>query len=285
VLIPLVLAFALVSPDIDSPPKYKAWVENHEVWMETSAGPRRVVYDALAADPVAASPSGDRIVYGVINPDFDAPHCGNTPQKFVALVNASGQFQWKAALKEACNDFDKFEWIDDHRIGVMLCGHANCFYWVLAAANGAILEEDSGGFDFVWSHNRRYVAHRTVGNFELDANNMVETSMLWFNDARDSVYPPVKPGTNTLYLREIIDDMTWSPDDAWLAFPEVEYPSYDSFVVLVSPSGKVLRDSLPVEVNDAVIQWTAHNHFQINASGRTFKYVVAGGALHEIVQR
>src|SRR5664279_3714570 len=161
-LIPVILAFALMFPDLDAPPKYKAWIQDHEVWMETSAGPRRVIYDALAADPVAASPAGDRVVYGVINPDFDPPHCGNTPQKFVVLVNASGQFQWKTALKDACNDFTKFEWIDDHRIGVMLCGHANCFYWVLDAGSGAILEEDSGGFDFVWSHNRRYVAHRTV---------------------------------------------------------------------------------------------------------------------------
>jgi hypothetical protein len=45
----------LMSPDIDTPPKYKAWIENHEVWMETGAGPRRVVYNALAADPVASS--------------------------------------------------------------------------------------------------------------------------------------------------------------------------------------------------------------------------------------
>ncbi len=282
-LISVILAFALMFPDVDSQPKYKAWIQDHEVWMETSAGPRRVIYDSLAADPVAASPAGDRVVYGVINTSFDAVHCGNTPQKFVVLVNSSGQFQWKTALKEACNDFTKFEWIDDHRIGVMLCGHANCFYWVLDAGSGTILEEDSGGFDFVWSHNRRYVAHSTAGNFELDANTVVETSTLWFNDARDSVYPPVKPGTNTLYLRDIIDDMTWSPDDAWLAFPEVEYPSYDSFVVLVSPSGKVLRDSLPVDVSDAVIQWTDSSHFQINASGRTFKYVIAGGTLHEIV--
>jgi hypothetical protein len=284
VLIPVILALALMSPDIDPPPKYKAWVQGHEVWMETDAGPRRVIYDALAAEPVAASPGGDRVVYGVINTNFDV-HCGNTPQKFVVLVNASGQFQWKTALKEACTDFTKFEWIDAHRIGVMLCGHANCFYWVLDAGSGAILEEDFGGFDFVWSHNRRYVAHRTVGNVELDRYTLAETSTLLFNDARDSVYPPVKPGTQAFYDREIIDDMTWSPDDAWLAFPEVEYPSYDSFVVLVSPDGKVLRDSLPVDANDAVIKWTDNRRFQINASGRTFKYVVDGNTLREITSK
>ena len=117
-LIPAILAFALF-PDLDTPPKYKAWLRDNKLWVETGAGPRRVVYDALAADPVAASPTGDRVVYGVMNTSFDAVHCGNTPQKFVVLVNSSGQIQWKTALKEACNDFTKFEWIEDRRIGVM----------------------------------------------------------------------------------------------------------------------------------------------------------------------
>jgi hypothetical protein len=127
VLLSAILTLAVIFPDIDPPAKYKAWIENHEVWMETDAGPRRVTYDALADNPVAVSPTGDRVVYGVINPDFDSVHCANTPRKYLVMVNASVQFLWKASIDEACQDFDKFEWIDDHRIGVMLCGHANCF--------------------------------------------------------------------------------------------------------------------------------------------------------------
>ncbi|HEY4900212.1 MAG TPA: hypothetical protein VIH91_05260 [Terriglobales bacterium] len=37
-LIPAILAFALMFPDFDPPPKFKVRVENNEVWMETSAG-------------------------------------------------------------------------------------------------------------------------------------------------------------------------------------------------------------------------------------------------------
>src|SRR5450755_2136112 len=44
-LIPIILAFALMFPDLDPPPKFKAWVENNEVWMETSTGPRRVAFE------------------------------------------------------------------------------------------------------------------------------------------------------------------------------------------------------------------------------------------------
>lgn len=38
-MLPLLLTAALLMlPDIDPPPKYKAWVEEHEVWIETGAG-------------------------------------------------------------------------------------------------------------------------------------------------------------------------------------------------------------------------------------------------------
>lgn len=56
-------------------------------------------------------------------------------------------------------------------------------------------------------------------------------------------------------------------------------------MVLVSPQGEVLRESLPVDVEyNAKIEWTDANHFQITASKRTFKFVVDDGKLHEIVE-
>ncbi len=274
-LIPVVLAFALMFPDLDSPPKYKAWIADHEVWMETSTAPRRVIYDALSAEPVAASPSGDRIVYAVVNASFDAVHCGNTPQKFVVLANASGEFQWKTALEEACNDFSKFEWIDDHRIGVMLCGHANCFYWVLDADSGKVLQKMMGGFDFLWSHDRKWVAHDRPRMTDDDAG-----TLMFNND--EVVYPLADPKTHLLPSRDI-GALTWSPDDKWVSFAETEYPSYDGYVVLVGPHGDLLRESLPVDVeHNARVEWTDVSHFQITTSNRTFKFVLDGGALHEI---
>src|SRR5581483_9805519 len=117
----LLLLLTTIHPDLDTPPKYKAWVDGHEVWADSADGPRRVAHDALAAEPVAASPSGDRVVYAALNPKFDERTCSNTPRKFVVLVNRFGQSLWRTELSEACEDFSKFEWIDDGRIGVVLC--------------------------------------------------------------------------------------------------------------------------------------------------------------------
>jgi len=214
VLLVLLLA---ASADMGTPPKYRAWIEGHEVWMLTDTGPRQITYDALAANPVAASPTGDRVVYGQLNPIFDAEHCGNTPRKYVVLVNSFGQALWKTGLQDACNDFDKFEWIDAGHIGVMLCGRANCFYWVLDVNTGEVLKKLFGGFDFVWSHDRRFVAHRSVSDIELDANTIGEVSTLMFN-SDESVYPPLDPKSGSRYDRQIIPDLTWAPDDAWVSF-------------------------------------------------------------------
>ena len=222
--------------DLGTEPKYKAWVENHEVWIETDAGNRRVLLDALVAEPVAASPSGDRVVYAVLNPQFDGPHCGNTPTKYLALVRATGEPVWKIGFEQACEDFSKFEWIDDQRIGAMLCGRANCFYWVVDAGSGKILQELGGGFDFLWSHNRRWVAHRQLGL------GLEEGDALLFNDD-GIVYPHPWPTTG---FRKI-GYLTWSPDDKWVSFGETDFPSYDSYVVPVSPQGKVVREDLPVD--------------------------------------
>ena len=160
-LLLLVLGFF---PDLDAPPKYKAWVQNHEVWMETDGGSRQVLYDALAAGPVAASPDGNHVVYAQRNPLFDTPHSGNTPYKFLVLAKSNGEQVWKIGFEEACcQDFSQVEWIDDHRIGAMYCGHANCFYWIVDAESGKVVQRLRDGFDFLWSHNRKWVAHRQLG--------------------------------------------------------------------------------------------------------------------------
>jgi hypothetical protein len=259
--------------DLDPPPKYKAWVQDHEVWTQTAAGDKELLLDPLAAEPAAVSSSGDRVVYAVVNPNFDAPHCGNTPQTYVALAKENGAPVWKVGFDEACQKFDKFEWIDDQRIGAMLCGHASCYYWVVDASSGKVLQKLSGGFDFLWSHNRKWVAHRMIGT------GYEEGDGLLLNDGNVVAYPkplPAKGYSNLGYL-------VWSPDDAWVSFAEIEYPSGDSFIVLVSPEGKVVREDLPVDVQyNTTVEWTDDSHVQITASGRTFRFLVKGGALHEI---
>lgn len=261
-----------MSSDLESPPKYKAWVKDHEVWTQTDAGDRLVLHDPLAAEPAAASPSGDRVVYAVLNPLFDAPHCGNTPRKYLALVTSDGKLVWKIGFEEACEDFDRFEWIDNQRIGAMLCGHANCFYWVIDASSGRILQRLGTGFDFLWSHNRKWVAHRQLGlGFE-------EGDALLFN-SDDIVYPLPWP---TIGYRNI-GYLTWSPDDRWVAFGEMDFPSYDSYVVLVSPQGEVVREDLPVDVEyNSRVNWSDDSHLEITTSRQTFRFEVRSNTLREI---
>lgn len=260
---------------VPTAPQVTAWIADHEVWIQTEAGPRRITYDAMAAEPVAVSPHGDRVVYGSLNPNF-TPDCGNTPFKYVVLVSASGQFLWKAA-PEAWDDFDRLEWIDEHRIGVMLCGRANCFYWVLDASNGKTMQQLTRGFGFLWSHNRKWVAHHSVGMTTDDGDSLM------FNDDED-VYPSVDRKEH-LFPNRRFSQIGWSPDDKWVSFGEIEYPSNDSYVVLVSPAGNVLRESLPVDVQySTTVDWTDSSHFEVKASGRLFRFVVDDGGLREIVK-
>ncbi|HME33378.1 MAG TPA: hypothetical protein VKG65_11545 [Terriglobales bacterium] len=273
----LVLTFTLLLQAASSSATVKAWIENHEVWIEKDGEAHVVLYDGMAVEPVEVSPSGDKVIYAELNPKFDQEHCANTPRQYVVLANASGHVEWKAGPEDACGEFDRFDWIDEHRIGVMHCGHANCFYWILDASSGKVLKQLGGGFDFLWSHNRESVAHRGVGMTPDDGDSLM------FDDNLP-IYPPTDPTSHFFPIRRI-GELTWSPDDKWLSFGETEYPSYDSYVVLVNPSGRFLRESMPVDVDAAAkVEWIDNTHLQISTSGRTFKFVVTSDTLTEIVQ-
>lgn len=103
-----------------------------------------------------------------------------------------------------------------------------------------------------------------------------------FNDDSKAIYPPEDPKTERPYER-ILGYLTWSPDDAWVSFPETENPSGDTYFVLVSPRGDVLRESLPVDVEyNSKIAWADNSHFQITTSKQTFYFVVEDGKLREV---
>jgi hypothetical protein len=285
VLSTLLILLSLMSPEIDPQPKYKVWIENHEVWMQTSAGPRRVLYDAAGSYPIAISQSGNKLAYAVS--DGKPVADGAKPSMRVALITSAGQSLGGFAPEDPY--FDSLEWIDEDRVGVVLGGHANCIYWVVDAKTGKTLREYFGGFDFLWSHDRQHVARRAMGPITLQDENgepfeSDDLSSLMFNDDGNDVYPPEDPNTERPYER-ILGYLTWSADDTWVSFPETENPSGDTYVVLVSPNGQVLRESLPVDVEyNAKITWTDNNHFQITLAKRTFKFVVEGGKLREVTE-
>jgi len=283
-MLSLLLTVALMmSPDIEPPPKYKIRIEKHEIWLDTTAGPRRVIYDAAASYPVAVSGSGDKVAYAV--PDGKPAPDGAKPSMMIAVVTAGGRAVSKFAPPDPY--FDSLEWIDDYRPSITLGGHANSIYWVLDSNTGKTLKEFWGGFDFLWSHDRQHIARRALGPITSEDENEVpfqsdDLSSLMFNDEGKGVYPPEDPKTEKPYER-ILGDLTWSPDDEWVSFPERENPSGDSYVVLASPEGGVLRDSLPVDVeHNAKIAWTDDSHFQINASKRTLYFAIRDGKLGEV---
>ena len=123
-----------------------------------------------------------------------------------------------------------------------------------------------------------------MGGISLDGKNETDDlCSLSFNDDDKLVYPHTDPKTGR-YPGRVLGYLTWSPDDKWIPFPEMEYPSGDSYVVLVSPPGDALREILPVDVEyNSKIEWTDNSHFQVPAAKHMFKFVVDKGGLHEIV--
>ena len=104
------------------------------------------------------------------------------------------------------------------------------------------------------------------------------------NDDGHEAYPSEDAKTEKRCER-ILGHLTWSSNIALVSFPEVENPRGDSYVVLVSPNGNVLRESLPVDVEyNAKTEWTDDTHFQIKASKPTFKFAVEGGKLREVAE-
>lgn len=159
------LMFALLmSPDIDPRPQYQAWIQDHEVWVETSSGDRRVRYDAAASYPIAPSPSGDQVAYAV--PDGKPVPEGLRSTMLIEIMGADGRALAKFPPEDGY--LDGIEWIDNDRIGVVTAGHANCVYWVVDAHTGQTLQKFWGGFDFLWSHDRRYVTRRHMGRISMD---------------------------------------------------------------------------------------------------------------------
>lgn len=66
----------------------------------------------------------------------------------------------------------------------------------------------------------------------------------------------------------------------------MDFPSYDSYVVLVSPEGEIVREDLPVDIkNNSQVTWTDKSHLEITTSEQTFRFELRGNVLHGIHNR
>lgn len=266
----------------------KVWTDTNEVWVETPTGSRQLTHDGIPKRLATLAPSANRLVYVVDDWSSDAQHKQPPKEDVVEMDSKGGLLHHIVPEGYVPEEFERLEWIDSQRIGAMTCGHANCMYWILDADTGKTLHVMQGGFDFVWSHNRQWVARR----FESQLNaplgtpgDLVEQLMLnetWIYPPRAEVEDWQTQATHKVIHGHQFGPFTWSPQDVWLAFTDMVTPEGDPYVVLASPTGVVLRETVPVDIEfDAKGEWADDTHLKLATGGRTFTFVVDHMELRE----
>jgi hypothetical protein len=139
-----------------------------------------------------------------------------------------------------------------------------------------------GGFDFVWSHDRHWVARKLVADTPVG-----EFETLKLNET--DIYPPRNDpdivawgfGRQPEHAHNL-GPFTWSPHDVWLAFTDSQSLD-DVYVVLVSPIGVIVRQKLPMPVKVGTpVEWTDDAHLQILAGAQTVRFVVNGSEAQQL---
>ena len=264
-------------------PNPNIWIDNNEVWMQTAGGPRQLTSDNIPKRLPLLSPDSKRLIYVVDQP---SPDVGREPdQELVFEIDTDGKPLLKIIPKGYVPDrFERLDWIDERRIGAMVCGHANCFYWIMNPDTGETIQVMVDGFDFVWSHDRHWVARKLVGDTPVG-----EFETLKLNEA--DIYPPgndpdvvgVGFGRQPEHAHNL-GPFTWSPHDAWLGFMDSQSAD-DVYVVLASTSGVILREKLAMPVRyDTAVEWTDDAHFQLKIANRMLRFVINGSEVQQLPQ-
>jgi hypothetical protein len=253
-------------------------IDNNEVAIRSSTGSRQITHDGTPKRLPQISPDGKRIAYvadlwlTAVSPTDK----GGKPEDIVETDVQGNIIRHVIPGGYVPVQFDRLEWIDNQRIGAMGCGNANCVYWILDAYTGKTLKMMEGGFDFIWSHNRRWVVRRFVGG---SGDPSREHDRLMLND--EWVYPPRRESET--FGHTLGESIAWSPSDAWVAFTDMKGPSLDNYVVIVSPSGVIMRDTIAGDVSfNAQIKWNDDTHLQVMAGGRSFNLAVVGNELRDV---
>jgi hypothetical protein len=285
----LVALFLLQGSDTPDP---NLWLDNNEIWLLTRPGPQQLTRDGFPKRLPILSPDSKRIAYVVDQwlPNVPRTESGGEGEDVVEIDTAGSLLRHIIPEGYIPGRFDRLEWIDNRRLGAMTCGHANCFYWILDADNGKTLKTMEGGFDFIWSHDGRWVARRTVADFVRNGKGE-EFDNLLLNEAE--TYPPPNGEDLTAFTTPPLHipphghsfgPFAWSPDDAWVAFTDTETPERNAYVVVVSPNRQTtLRETVPAPVKyDTIIVWEDATHLQLTAQGQTLKFVVNESELQQV---
>jgi hypothetical protein len=272
----ILLAFLFQTTDTPDP---NISIENNEVWMQTANGSRQLTSDNIPKRLPLLSPDGKRLIYVVDQPSPDLRR--EPDQELVFEIDTDGKPLLKIIPKGYVPDrFDRLDWIDERRIGAMECGHANCMYWIMDADSGETIQAMLGGYDFVWSHDRRWVARKFVADTETG-----EFETLKLNDTQ--VYPANTDADMIEWTHgrqpehaHNLGPFSWSPHDMWVGFTDAQ--STDQvYVVLASPSGVILRQMLPsLPKIGTAVEWVDDAHLQISIGLQSLKFEVVGRELH-----
>ena len=147
-------------------------LRDNEIWLRTPTGERQLTHDGIpkrlpilyypgdnaVSRPANSliSPSGASLIYVV---DHLVPN--NAPKEEIIVMDMEGNVHKRITPEGYVpQEFERLDWIDEYRIGAMACGHANCMYWVINPDSGKTIEVMRGGFEYIWSHNRQFVATR-----------------------------------------------------------------------------------------------------------------------------
>ena len=274
----VILAFVLQTTDDPDP---NIWIDNNEVWMQTATGPRQLTSDSVPKRLPLLAPDGKRLVYVVDQPSPDIRR--EPDQEFIFVIDTGGKPLRRIVPKGYVPDrFERLDWIEERRIGAMECGHANCMYWIMDADSGETIQTMLGGFDFIWSHDRRWVARR----FVIDTG-VGEFETLKLNEMQ--IYPT--PTDTDMIARAYgrqpehahnLGPFTWSPHDVWVGFTDAQ-SSDEVYVVLASPGGVIVRARLPIfPTVNLQVEWTDDAHLQLTSGIQTFKFLVNGSKLQQV---
>jgi hypothetical protein len=289
----IALALFVQAPAESSPP-FTASIIDNEIYLMSTSGSRLtarpLTHDGIPKRLPTLSPSGDGLMYVV-----DHPVPNSAPKEEIILLDLGGNVRKRITPEgDVPREFDRLDWIDEHRIGAMACGHANCIYWVINPASGKTIEVMSGGFEYTWSHNRQFVATWGVA-YNCDEPHERETGCPMHDsvslDPGHATYPPESAGNfDDSYRFSHSHDIgtstpvfIWSPDDKWVAFTDLIGPEDDWYVVILSPGGNMLRDTLPIDPDyKATLEWLDDTHLDVRTSTQVFHFAVKGARFSEL---
>ncbi len=265
-------------------------VKDNEIWLQTASGERQLTHDSIPKRLPTLSPSGNDLMYVV-----DHPQPSDPPKEEIVLLGLEGDVRKRITPEGYVpREFDRLDWIDEHRIGALACGHANCMYWVINPDSGKTIEVIKGGFEYTWSHNRQFVATWGV-SYDCDEPHEREKPCPEHDSVSlnpgDARYPPERAGnfddsyrfSHSHDIGMTRDTFVWSPDDKWVAFSDLIGPEDDWYVVILSPDGKMLRDTVPIDPDyKATLEWRDDTHLDLRASKQVFHFAVKGEQFSEV---